>query len=47
LAIPIDTNKGLSSEVSKHFGRANYFVFVIVNKKEGKIISFYTKNNPY
>jgi cation diffusion facilitator family transporter len=47
LAIPIEKNKGLSSEVSEHFGRANYFIFAIVDKKEGKIISFYTKNNPY
>ena len=47
LAIPIKENKGLDSEVSEHFGKANYFIFVIVNKKEGKIISFYIKDNPY
>jgi len=47
LAIPVETNKGLNSEVSEHFGRANYFIFVTVNKKEEKIGSFYIRNNPY
>ncbi len=47
LAIPTGINKGLNSEVSEHFGRANYFIFVTVNKKEEKIESFYIKNNPY
>jgi cation diffusion facilitator family transporter len=47
LAIPVEANKGLNSEISEHFGRANYFIFVTVNKKEGKIGSFYIKNNPY
>jgi len=47
LAIPIETNKELNSEVSEHFGRANYFIFVTVNKKDEKIVEFYTKNNPY
>jgi len=47
LAIPVETNKGLDSEVSEHFGRANYFIFVTVSKKEEKIKSFYVRNNPY
>jgi cation diffusion facilitator family transporter len=47
LAIPVEINKGLNSEVSEHFGRANYFIFVTVNKKEEKINSFYVKDNPY
>jgi len=47
LAIPVEINKGLNSEVSEHFGRANYFIFVTVNKKEEKIKSFYVKDNPY
>ena len=47
LTIPVEINKGLNSEVSEHFGRANYFIFVTVNKKEEKIGSFYIRNNPY
>jgi cation diffusion facilitator family transporter len=47
LAIPVEISKGLNSEVSEHFGRANYFIFITVNKKEEKIGSFYIKNNPY
>jgi cation diffusion facilitator family transporter len=47
LTIPVEISKGLNSEVSEHFGRANYFIFVIVNKKEEKIKSFYIRNNPH
>ncbi len=34
IAIPAEDNRGLESNVSRHFGRAKYFVFVDV--EEGK-----------
>jgi len=34
IAIPAEDNRGLESNVSRHFGRAEYFVFVDV--EEGK-----------
>jgi cation diffusion facilitator family transporter len=47
IAIPVERDEGLDSKISEHFGKANYFIFVIVNKREEKIESFYTKNNPH
>ena len=47
IAIPIRTKKGLNSAVMDHFGRANYFIFIILNKKTNKIESNYIKENPY
>ncbi|OYT56875.1 MAG: hypothetical protein B6U68_02630 [Candidatus Aenigmarchaeota archaeon ex4484_14] len=44
VAIPIKKPKGLNSEVVEHFGRADYFLFVDINKK--KINRFYSKPNP-
>ena len=31
----------------KNFGRANYFMFLTLNKKEKKIVSRYIKKNPH
>ncbi len=47
IAIPIKFDKGLDSEVMEKFGRSNYFIFINLNKKEGKIKSVYVKENPY
>ncbi len=45
LAIPVSEEKGISSKVIDHFGRADYFLFVNVEKnKLGKI---YSKKNPF
>lgn len=45
IVIPVKEKKALSSKVMGEFGRANYFVFVIVKGK--KILKHYTKKNPY
>jgi len=47
LAIPIKRDKGLDSEIMGHFGRANYFLFVTIDKKKGAVESTYVKENPY
>ncbi len=44
IAIPVLKPKGLNSEVMKHFGKANYFLFVDITKKS--IHKFYSKENP-
>ena len=46
LVLPIDQAKGLKSKISEVTSRAKYFIFVSVDKKKKKIISFYTKENP-
>ncbi len=47
IVIPIVSDKGLDSKIMKNFGRANYFMFLILNKKERKIVSRYVKENPH
>ena len=47
IIIPIVSDKGLDSNVMENFGRANYFMFITLNKKERKIISRYVKKNPH
>jgi len=47
LALPIKDNRGLDSELMEQFGRANYFIFVTINKKTGKVESNYVKENPH
>lgn len=47
LVIPIKRDKGLDSEIMEQFGRANYFIFVTIDKKKGKVESTYVKENPY
>lgn len=47
LALPIKYKKGLDSEVMDYFGRTNYFIFVTINRKTGKIDSSYVKENPH
>jgi len=47
LVIPIKQDKGLNSEAMDQFGRANYFIFVTINKKRGEVRSTYVKENPY
>jgi len=47
LVIPIKRDKALDSEIMEHFGRANYFIFVTIDKKNGKAESTYVKENPY
>lgn len=34
IAIPVDNKQGLRSEISDHFGRANYFALVSIDEKE-------------
>lgn len=34
IAIPVDDKQGLRSEISDHFGRANYFALVSIDEKE-------------
>ena len=43
--IPIKNNHGLDSEVIGHFGRANYFLFALL--EDNQIISWYVKENPF
>jgi cation diffusion facilitator family transporter len=42
---PIDNDKGLQSKVAKEFGRADYYLFV--NMEKDKIIGEYAIKNPY
>ncbi|MDD5086157.1 MAG: cation diffusion facilitator family transporter [Candidatus Nanoarchaeia archaeon] len=45
IAIPIKNENGLESDVINHFGRAEKFIFIDVNKKN--IDSYYFKKNPF
>ncbi len=47
VVFPIEDKKGLESKISKHFGRAPYFLFVRIDKENKKIRNFYIKENPY
>lgn len=44
IAVPLENNEGLSSDITTHFGKANYFIIAIV--KNGSIEMFMIKNNP-
>lgn len=45
IAIPIDKDKGINSQISAHFGRAKKFIFIEIEKE--KIKNYYVKDNPY
>jgi predicted Fe-Mo cluster-binding NifX family protein len=45
IVIPVEDNKGLDSKLSSHFGRAKYFLFVNLKKKN--IESTYFRENDY
>lgn len=45
LVIPVDNKNALKSKLSSHFGRANYFIFIELDKK--KIKSHYFIQNKY
>jgi len=45
LVIPVDNKNGLKSRLSSHFGRANYFIFIELDRK--KIKSHYFIKNKY
>jgi len=45
LCIPIKEEQGLDSEISNHFGRAEKFMFIELEKDEVK--NFYFKDNPF
>jgi len=45
IAIPVKEKNGLKSKVMPQLARANYFLFMTVNKK--KILHHYAKKNPY
>ncbi|MBW3002787.1 cation diffusion facilitator family transporter [Candidatus Woesearchaeota archaeon] len=45
IAIPVKENNGLKSKVMPQLARANYFLFMTVNKK--KILKHNIKKNPY
>lgn len=45
VAVPIDEDDGLSSSISQKFGRAPYFLFADLHKKE--VEDFYVRKNPY
>ncbi len=47
VAIPIALDKGLSSPLMEHFGRAKNFLFAILDKEKKKIEAFYVKSNPF
>ena len=44
IAVPVDKDEGLNSNISKHFGKAPYFLMVDLDK--GKIKNFQSKINP-
>ena len=45
IAIPLEEDEGLASEISSNFARSNKFIFVDVDN--GKIKNYYVKQNPY
>ncbi len=45
LCIPVKEERGLDSEISEHFGRAEKFMFVELRK--GEVKNFYFKENPF
>lgn len=44
IGVPVDKDEGLMSSISKHFGKAHYFLIADVDKE--KIINFQLKINP-
>lgn len=44
ICIPIKQDQGLESEISSHFGRAPFFLFVQLDR--GKVKNYYSKQNP-
>lgn len=47
VAIPILLDTGLTSEVARHFGKAEYFMFVTADKNKKSVVSYYVKESPY
>jgi len=45
ILVPVKNKDGLNSEISEHFSRAEYFIFVLMDNK--KIKSYYFKANPF
>ncbi|MCD6092940.1 MAG: cation diffusion facilitator family transporter [Candidatus Aenigmarchaeota archaeon] len=45
ILVPVKNKNGLNSEISEHFSRAEYFIFVLTDNK--KIKSYYFKANPF
>jgi predicted Fe-Mo cluster-binding NifX family protein len=45
IAFPVESDEGLDSEISMHFGRARYFAFVKVEEK--RIVDFSIKLNSH
>jgi cation diffusion facilitator family transporter len=45
IAIPVKNKKGLDSDAINHFGRAENFIFVDINRKN--TVSYYFKKNPF
>lgn len=47
IAIPVEDENGPKSKISSHFGRANYFAFVSLDKKEEKVEEVTIKENKF
>lgn len=45
ILLPVENDEGLNSKIIGHFGRAKYFLFVIL--ENNKITSFYVKENKH
>ncbi|MGC8663176.1 MAG: NifB/NifX family molybdenum-iron cluster-binding protein [Thermoplasmata archaeon] len=45
VALPVDGDFGIESEISQHFGRTRYFAFARIEK--GSIIEINIKENPF
>ena len=39
IMVPLDTNSEINSKISKHFGRAKYFAFILLNKNKTDLIT--------
>ena len=47
ICVPVDEDKGLNSEISEHFGRANYYAFFALNKESGEIKDLEIQENKF
>lgn len=47
IVIPVKSDEGLKSEISEHFGRASYFVFVSIDDSKKEIENLELKKNQF
>ncbi len=47
VVVPIEKEEGFESPLAEKFGRANFFIFLQVDRKRKRVLSSYVKKNPF